>query len=315
MNAARFLASALLVLTGALPAAAQSGTESHPSTYYAGVVQHEPTSIPPTQVVSRFRLPVMSGGINDFSGIATTNGTDIYLLSDHGFIAVGRLQRGYGQHIEGFQLRQVSLLTDENGHPLTGSLHDSEGLAIGRDGSLYVSFEQHNRVLRYPRLGAPAQDIGEHRDFDRLRAGRGLEGIAVAPDGRVYAIPERPARATYGFPSYVWRANAGWDGAFRLPMDLQFLPVGADFGPDGMLYVLEREYGAHGYRSQVRRFAVNGQHISGGQWVMRSDYGQFGNLEGISVYRDWNGRIRLLMVSDDDLGAGPSELVDVVVNR
>ncbi len=49
---------------------------------------------------------------------------------------------------------------------------------------------------------------------------------------------------------------------------------------------------------------------------MRSDYGQFGNLEGLSVFRDWNGRIRLLMVSDDDRSvAGRSEVIDVVVNR
>ena len=47
-----------------------------------------------------------------------------------------------------------------------------------------------------------------------------------------------------------------------------------------------------------------------------NQYGQFDNLEGLSVFRDWSGRIRLLMVSDDDRAAGRrSEIVDVVVNR
>ena len=311
MKAARIILSALSTgLVALLPALAAA----QPLTYYAGVVQHEPASIPATQVVARFTLPRMSGGINDFSGIATTDGVNVLLLSDHGFIAAARLQRGYGQRIEGFDLRQVSVLNDENGYPLGGSMRHSEGLSLARDGSFFVAFEEQNRVAHYARLGAPAENMGVHRDFSRLRIGRGLEGVAVAPDGRVYAVPERPARATYGFPSYVW-SSAGWDGAFRLPMDLNFLPCDAAFGPDGMLYILEREQGGRGYRSQVRRFAVNGEHISAGQWVMRSDYGQFGNLEGISVFRDWNGRIRLLMVADDDLGARRSELIDVAVNR
>lgn len=312
MKAARIIVSALFPgLAALLPALAGA----QPLTYYAGVVQHEPTSIPATQVVARYTLPLMSGGINDFSGIATPDGVNVYLLSDHGFIALARLQRGYGQQIDGFDLRQVALLADENGYQLGGAARHSEGLSLARDGSLYVAFEEQNRVAHYARLGAPAEAMGVHRDFSRLRVGRGLESVAVAPDGRVYSIPERPARATYGFPSYVWSSTGGWDGAFRLPMDLNFLPCDATFGPDGMLYVLEREEGSHGYRSQVRRFRVNGVHITEAQWVMRSDYGQFGNLEGISVFRDWNGRIRMLMVSDDNLGSGPSELVDVAVNR
>lgn len=311
MKAARNLLLALAGLAALLPAAAQA----QPLTYYAGVVQHEPESIPATQVVARYTLPRMTGGVNDFSGIATTDGTNVLLLSDHGFIAAARLQRGYGQRIDGFELRQVSVLQDETGHPLSGARHHAEGLALARDGSFYVAFEEYNRVAHYARLGAPAEDMGAHADFSRLRVGSGLQSVAVAPDGRVYSIPERAARATYGFPSYVWSRTAGWDGAFRLPMDLQFLPCDAAFGPDGRLYVLEQERSARGFRAQVRRFTVNGVHITGAQWVMRSDFGQFGNLEGLSVFRDWNGRIRLLMVSDDDLGAGPSELVDVAVNR
>lgn len=312
MKAARHLRSAVLALAAILPAAL---AQAQPATYYAGVVQHPPTSIPATQVVARYTLPRMSGGVNDFSGIATRDGVNVFMVSDHGFLVAARLQRGNRQEIVGMELRQVSLLRGTDGQPLGAGMRDAEGISIGSDGSIYVAFEEHNRVMRYRQPGGAAEDLGAHRDFSRLRAGRGLESVAVAPDGRVYSIPERAARATYGFPSYVWSRNAGWDGAFRLPSDGQFLPVGADFGPDGRLYVLEREYSARGYRSQVRRFSVNGQGISEGQWVMRSEYGQFGNLEGLSVFRDWGGRIRMLMVADDDLGRGPSELIDVAVNR
>jgi hypothetical protein len=307
-NAAKLLAAALLA--AALPAGAQAQSD----TYYAGVVQHPATNIPPTQVVARYLLPT-APGINDFSGIASLDGVNVTLLSDHGFIVTGRLVRGYGQQIEGFQMQQRVPLLSEEGTILSGSLHDSEGLALDRSGRIYVSFEQHNRVLRYARLGARAEALGEHADFSRMRAGRGMEALAVAHDGTIYAIPERPARATYGFPSYRLQ-NGEWTGSFRLPQDGTFLPVGADFGPDGLLYVLEREQGTRGFRSQVRRFGIRGRGISEPQVIMRSEYGQFDNLEGLSVFRDWSGRIRLLMVSDDDRAAGRrSEIVDVVVNR
>lgn len=310
MNAARqFLFAALSAVL--MPAIGLA----QPATYFAGVVQHPYTDIPPVQVVARYTLPMMSGGINDFSGIASSDGAEVLLLSDHGFIVSGRLERGYAQQITGFQIRQVAPLLNEAGQPLTGSLHDSEGIAVGRDGRIYVSFEQHNRVLAYARLGGPAEPMGEHIDFERMRAGRGMEALAIDHDGTIYAIPERPARATYGFPSYRWRTGE-WTGSFRLPMDGVFLPVGADFGPDGQIYVLEREHGTSGFRSQVRRFAIRGRAISEPQLVMRSDYGQFGDLEGLSVFRDWNGRTRLLMVADDERGTwGNSEIVDVVLNR
>ena len=304
--------SLCVVLAGFLaPAAALAQSE----TYYAGVVQAPATSIPPTRVVARYQLPIIDGGINDFSGIASRDGVNVTLLSDHGFVVTGRLTRGYDQQITGFQMRQRVPLLDEQGAPLDAARQDAEGLAIDRGGRLYVSFEQSNRVVRYARIGAPQEDLGAHRDFSRLRTGRGLEALAIDRDGAVYAIPERPARATYGFPSYRLR-DGEWTGSFRLPQDGAFLPVGADFGPDGQLYVLEREQGARGYRSQVRRFQVRGRAISEPRVVMRSDYGQFDNLEGLSAFRDWSGRIRLLMISDDDRNMGrPTEIVDVVVSR
>ncbi len=308
-NAATVFLSALVAAL--LPA----GAFAQSDTYFAGVVQHPATNIPPTRVVARYELPRMPGGVNDFSALESSNGVDVMLMSDHGFIVTGRLRRGYGQSIEAFDVHQRVPLLDENRVPLHGSRRDAEGLAIGRDGRIYVSFEQHNRVDSFARLGAAAESMGAHRDFERMRAGRGMEALAIARDGSLYAIPERPARATYGFPSYRYR-NGEWTGSFRLPEDGQFLPVSADFGPDGQLYVLERERGARGFRSQVRRFHIRGRAITEPHVIMRSEFGQFGNLEGLSVFRDWSGGIRMLMVSDDDMNASMrSEIVDVAVNR
>ena len=102
MIAARLLRPALLIAAALFVAA---GAQAQPATYYAGVVQHQPASIPATQVVARFTIPRMSGGVNDFSGIATRDGVNIVMVSDYGYLVQARLQRGYGQGIAGMRER------------------------------------------------------------------------------------------------------------------------------------------------------------------------------------------------------------------
>ncbi len=83
---------------------------------------------------------------------------------------------------------------------------------------------------------------------------------------------------------------------------------GADVGPDGMLYVLERDFAVFGFRSRVRRFARDG---SDETVILESRTGQHDNLEGISVWRDAAGDIRITMVADDNFGAFQrNEIVD-----
>lgn len=308
MTLARSLTIATLALGLSSPTLAQT------STYLAGVVQTPTEHVAPVQVVARFDLPRMSGGVNDFSDIHSRDGTSVLMLSDQGFIVAARLQRDWRQQITGIDIRQISVLTDETGTALGSARRHAEDLAVAHDGSIYVAFAEYNRVARYRRLGAPAEALVPHEDFGRLPSGRGLESLAIAPDGTVHAIPESAARATYGYPSYRWMRD-GVDGSFRLPSEGPFHPVAADFGPDGLLYVLERSNDGGGIRSQVRRARINGRAISTPQVVMRSEPGQFGNLEGLSVWRDWNGRIRLLMVSDDERGSRSSEVIEVVLNR
>ena len=307
------LAVGLLLLVQT-PATAQDQSQPHSETYLAGVVQTPTENIPPVQVIARYPLPLMSGGVNDFSGLHTRDGVNILLVSDAGFIVSARLQRNYSQAITGIELRQVAVLNDGQGQPLGTSRRHAEDITVGRDGSLYIAFAQYNRVVRYHQFGGQAETLPSHEDFDRLRSGQGLESLAMAPDGILHAIPEAAARATYGIPSYRW-VNGAVDASFRLPTEGNFRPVAADFGPDGLLYVLEHASDGGGLRIQVRRARVNGRAISTPQVVMRSSPGQFGNLEGLSVFRDWNGRIRLLMVSDDNHGTGSSELIDVALNR
>ncbi len=81
--------------------------------------------------------------------------------------------------------------------------------------------------------------------FDAFARNAGFEAVAITPDGALLAIPEDVSDGG-DFP--VWRFRNGvWDVPFAIPRRGAFLPVGADVGPDGRLYVLERALTGRGF--------------------------------------------------------------------
>jgi hypothetical protein len=114
----------------------------------------------------------------------------------------------------------------------------------------------------------------------------------------------------------VYRRIPGedWTQAFTMPVDPEFAPVGADFGPDGKLYLLERAIYPFGFYSRVRVMTVEMEGVSGIETVLQTRLGTHGNLEGLSVWQDPAGQIRLTMVSDDNyLPFMRSQLVEYVL--
>lgn len=265
--------------------------------------------------VTRIEVPASEPWLMGLTGIHTVDGQRVTAVTNFGFLVEGRIERDRAGRMTGFTPLGARALAFPDGRALTNGFRAAEGLAVGRDGRLFVSFEYHTRVWTYRRADSAPEDMGLHRDFERLPNGRGLAALALAPNGSLYAIPERPARMTHGFPSYRWQ-DGEWVGSFRMPSDGRFLPVGADFGPDGWLYVLEHEGVAQGGRSQIRRFPVQGDGMGRGEVVMRTAPGQFGYLSSLSVWRDRGGRLRATMVADNGgLAARPTELVEVMLAR
>jgi len=122
----------------------------------------------------------------------------------------------------------------------------------------------------------------------------------MAPDGALYTMPERSGGASRPFPVYRYR-DGEWTRPFSIPRRGPFLPVGADFGPDGRLYLLERHLGGiSGFLSRVRSFRIDGDLLLDERPVLETSAGQHDNLEGIAVWKDKGGHIRLTMVSDDN---------------
>jgi hypothetical protein len=252
---------------------------------------------------------------DDFGGVSAleleADGAGFVAITDKGGWIRGRLLRDASGAIVGVDASPVTLLRGLGADPLRPGRQDSEGLAIGADGVAYLSFEQVPRVLRYRDLAGPAENLPTPPEFATFRENSALEALAVAPDGTLYTLPERSGALDRPFP--VWRFRGGtWDQPFTLPRRDGFLPVAADFGPDGRLYLLERELrGLGGFASRVRSFAL-AEGAAGDERVeMQSRPGLHDNLEGLAVWRDAAGTIRLTMVADDNfLPVQDTELVE-----
>lgn len=236
-----------------------------------------------------------------FSGLELgDDGNDFIVLSDRATIWRGRLKRDAEGRIVGVQTSGPVELHDSKGDLLERETGDSEGLALAPDGSVYISFEGLARVAHYPSDGGAAEKLPRPKQFDRMQPNSSLEALAIAPDGTLYTMPERSGSLHVPFP--VWRyRNGSWTQPFAVPRDGNWLPVGADFGPDGRFYLLERDFwGLFGFLTRVRVFDIAGDTISGGEVLVQTGAGRHDNLEGIAVWRDSTGAIRLTMVSDDN---------------
>ncbi|HEX9859326.1 MAG TPA: esterase-like activity of phytase family protein [Paracoccaceae bacterium] len=228
------------------------------------------------------------------------DGSRFAAISDRGAWTEGRLLRDAAGQISGIQAAPLQLLRGRGESPLARLRADSEGLAIAPGGVAYVSFEGAARVLRYNTLGGPAENLPSPPAFRKMQFNSSLEALAVDAQGRLYTLPERSGGKDRPFPVYRYR-NGKWDQPFSLPRVGLFLPVAADFGPDGRLYLLERQFhGLMGFSSRVRRFAIRRGKVSGGEILLQTRPGVHDNLEGLAVWRDDDGAIRLTTISDDN---------------
>ena len=169
---------------------------------------------------------------------------------------------------------------------------DTEGLAIGKDGA-FVSFEGPGQVRK---LGGDA--LPSHPDFATMISNSALEALAVDDAGALYTLPERSGDPDKPFPVYVFK-NGEWTIAHHIPRDGPFLPVGADFGQDGLFYLLERTFTPLGFRTRIRRFDLI-KNTQNPIELLRTFPGRHDNLEGISVWQDKLGQTRVTLVSDDN---------------
>jgi hypothetical protein len=252
----------------------------------------------------------------DFGGLSAfhlwPDGLRFLALSDRGRFFDGRLERASSGVIVAARVSRVGLLQGPEGRALRGREIDSEGIAIAPDGTIHVAFEGPGggRIWRYDRIDGPAVALPLPDAFRAHKINSSLEALAVDANGRLFTLPEADRAGVFD----LWRFDGQWQRVGEVPKRGGFLPVGADFGPDGLLYLLERRF------VMPVGFASRLSVLASGAWdrprtLWESRLGQFDNLEGLSLGRTAGGGLRATMVSDDNfLPVQRTEIVEIMID-
>ncbi|GAD54273.1 LOW QUALITY PROTEIN: ABC-type cobalamin/Fe3+-siderophores transport systems, ATPase components [Limimaricola cinnabarinus LL-001] len=234
-----------------------------------------------------------SGG---FSAIETeAGGLGFITVSDRARMIDGRFERDAEGRITGIDIARSEPLRSGREGIMTAHLADSEGLAIGVDGRRWISFEGKARVRSETGPDGP-EVLPRPEAFPHMQFNSALEALAVDEAGALYTIPERSGRIDKPFPVYRWK-DGQWTIPFSLPRRDNFLVTGADFGPTGGSTSSSAISRASDFAAGC---AASRPTATGEEVLLETGVGVHDNLEGISVWRDDLGRIRLTMVSDDN---------------
>jgi hypothetical protein len=258
--------------------------------------------LPATNYIGTFVWTSDDPAQGGFSGLELSDdGLSFATISDRAVWTRGQIERDDQGRIVAVRTAPVARLYDRNGRHIRYPRADSEGIAVGPDGRTYLSFEGVSvaRIMVFDDLSKPGKDLPRPPEFATLRDNASLESLAVDSKGTLYTLPEIPRG--YG-PLPVFRYRAGkWDKRITISRNPAFSPVGADFGPDGRFYLLERGFhGPLGFSSRVRSFVVQGDSFVDERIELQTAPGTHDNLEGISVWRNPAGDIRMTMISDDN---------------
>ena len=192
--------------------------------------------------------------------------------------------------------------------PLPFPHRDTEGLATS-DTDIFISYEGPGNISTLDGRILPSP-----REFNALPRNGALEALAATPDGVIYTIPENPHSRDGSIPIYRFKGGK-WSVAADLPRSGGFRPTGADFGPDGLLYVLERSFSPLGFRTRIRRLDPEAA-VPVIETLLTTRLGTHDNLEGLAVWVSDSGATCLSMVSDDNfLSIQASELVEYALTE
>lgn len=252
-------------------------------------------------------------GLGGFSALHVFDaGTRMIALSDRSSLISARIVRDKNKVVD-IRFIDQWLVLSSTGRPLPGRVGDSEGIAVAPDGSLYVAFEGVHRVAHYAEPGSPARVLPQPRAFRKLAANGSFEALAIDGRGRLYTLPEKNRTAQGDIPVYRWDGRT-WSTPFVLPTRGRLLPVAADFGPDGRFYLLERAVSLMGFRTRLRRWHLDADTPRAEEILFETPSGTHDNLEGLSIWRDDQGRLRATMISDDNfLALQRTELVEYLL--
>jgi hypothetical protein len=252
-------------------------------------------------------------GFGGFSGIELTDDGRAFLaISDRGLLMKASIDRAGDGTMTAVALTGALRLNDNAGRPVAGFHSDAEAIRVGPGGSVLIAFEGYARVASF-RLPDPTPRALHFWDrFETLWGNEGMESLAIDARGQIMTILERPL-GDGAYRTLLYRGGVTWEDGPHLASDGDLMAADADFGPDGRLYLLERGHSLiWGFRSRISVYARDGDLFVRDETVLDTASGAFGDLEGIDVWTDSQGRTIATLISDSNFAPGaPSEIVEL----
>lgn len=242
------------------------------------------------------RLTSPDGSVGGLSGIEVLDhGRRFIALSDRGFLLEGGMLREDGK-LSGIEVTSKKRLPRADGQGAEAVTVDSEGIAITPQGEILISTEQTNQIWWLAPDLSP-RSVVSPPDAGRLPHNGAYEALAVAPNGDVYTVGE--GVLADGSAPHLWRYDGkDWQALLRIPREDRYMPVGADFGPDGQLYILQRAVGL-GLRARILRLDPEDP-ATPPQLIWESDRHPGTNFEGLSIWTTEAGQLMVTLVSDNN---------------
>ncbi len=251
------------------------------------------------------------GGLSGLRVQPGVAGDAVTVVADTGFWFTAKLERDAGGRPVGMSNGKMAALLNSAGQQYLDKWSiDAEGLTRRGD-SLLVSTEQFATVQSFSTkdnlFKASAQLVVTNWPGGRLRNSFGLEALATVPTGQhkgaLLAVSEGSLDALGHIRAFLI------EGEVVRPLAVKqrdhFLVTDADFLPNGDLLLLERRF-TIGYGQQMRIRRVPADSIKPGA-VLDGDFildvnreHHIDNMEGLSVFRSSDGKVRIGVISDDN---------------
>ena len=236
-----------------------------------------------------------------FSGLVISNeGTEALVVTDKSFFFVLELRRDENDILTGYSVIRKGRILSSKGEHLNGRNTDSESIVIDENNNYYISFESNHRIMMHAEVGGKGVFVPKHPMFRTLPVNKGIEALAIDADNRLIAIPEKPPSGVSDIPIFRLQ-NDKWEIIKHIKIKDNFLITDADFLPQGLLLVLERNFSwTQGFKTRFRLISLDNFDNKKPITVFTSTANQFDNLEGMALWKDKKGKMRILTVSDDN---------------
>ena len=236
-----------------------------------------------------------------FSGLLIQNeGSEAFLITDKSFFFILKLHRNEDDILNGYSVIRKGRILSSKGDHLNGRNTDSESIAMDKNNNYYISFESNHRIMMHRTIEGKGVFVPKHPLFKNLSVNKGIEALAIDNDNRLMAIPEKPPLGISDIPIFRLENNK-WEIVKYFKMKENFLVTDAEILPQGLLLLLERKFSwTQGFKTRFRLISLDKFDNREPITVFTSTSNQFDNLEGLALWKDRKGEMRLLTVSDDN---------------